>query len=81
VGVVEDRSVRDDADGGRRLEDAAPLLAVTSPGGDEILIPVCEGVSGGREYRSKRIEMTLPEGLIEINRSPGSGGASKDQKR
>jgi len=40
------------ADGGRRLEDAAPLLAVPHLAEIEIL-SVCEGVSGGREYRCR----------------------------
>jgi len=30
---------------------------------------------------AKRIEMTLPKGLIEVNRATGSGGNSEDQKR
>src|SRR6202789_1574756 len=39
VGIVEDVQFAMSADGGRRLDDAAPLLAVTSHEGDEILIP------------------------------------------
>jgi 16S rRNA processing protein RimM len=81
VGVVEDVQFAMTADGGRRLEDAAPLLAVTSPGGDEILIPFAKAFLVAVNTDAKRIEMTLPEGLIEINRSTGSGGVSEDQKR
>src|ERR1700744_5577825 len=39
VGVVDDVQFAMTADGGRRLEDAAPLLAVKSADGDEILVP------------------------------------------
>src|SRR5438309_7545226 len=39
VGVVEDVQFAMSADGARRLDDAAPLLAVRSSGGDEVLIP------------------------------------------
>jgi 16S rRNA processing protein RimM len=81
VGVVEDVQFAMTADGGRRLEDAAPLLAVTSSGGDEILIPFAKAFLVAVDTDAKRIEMTLPEGLIEINRSTGSGGVSEDQKR
>jgi 16S rRNA processing protein RimM len=81
VGVVEDVQFAMTADGGRRLEDAAPLLAVTSSGGDEILIPFAKAFLVAVDTDAKRIEMTLPEGLIEINRSAGGGGVSKDQKR
>jgi 16S rRNA processing protein RimM len=81
VGVVEDVQFAMTADGGRRLEDAAPLLAVTSPGGDEILIPFAKAFLVAVNTDAKRIEMTLPEGLIEINRSTGGGGVSEDQKR
>src|SRR6266404_4780092 len=39
VGVVEDVQFAMTADGGRRLDDASLLLAVTSPEGVDILIP------------------------------------------
>src|ERR1700722_7400982 len=38
-GVVEDVQFAMSPGGGRRLDDAPPLLAVPSPDGDEILIP------------------------------------------
>jgi 16S rRNA processing protein RimM len=81
VGVVEDVQFAMTADGGRRLDDAAPLLAVTSPDGDEILIPFAKAFLVAVNTDAKRIEMTLPEGLIEINRSADSGRVSEDQKR
>jgi 16S rRNA processing protein RimM len=82
VGVVEDVQFAMTADGGRRLEDAAPLLAVRSPEGDEILIPFAKAFLVAVDTGAKRIEMTLPEGLIEVNRPTGGGGANdEDQKR
>jgi 16S rRNA processing protein RimM len=80
VGVVEDVQFAMTADGGRRLDDAAPLLAVTSPEGDEVLIPFAKAFLVAVDTEAKRIEMTLPEGLIEVNRSAGGHKGSEDQK-
>jgi 16S rRNA processing protein RimM len=79
VGIVEDVQFAMTADGGRRLDDAAPLLAVSSVEGDEILIPYAKAFLVKVDTESKRIEMRLPEGLIEINRSSGSK-VGEDQK-
>jgi 16S rRNA processing protein RimM len=79
VGVVEDVQFAMTADGARRL-DAAPLLSVTSPEGDEVLIPFAKAFLVGVDAEAKRIDMTLPEGLIEVNRSAGGGGVPEDQK-
>src|SRR5882757_4790631 len=81
VGVVDDVQFAMTADGGRRLDDAAPLLAVRSAEGDEILIPFAKAFLVAVDTGAKRIEMTLPKGLIEVNRTTGSGGNSEDQKR
>ena len=82
VGVVEDVQFAMTADGGRRLDDAAPLLAVRSPEGDEILIPFAKAFLVGVDTEAKRIDMTLPQGLIEGNRpAGGSSGNGEDQKR
>jgi 16S rRNA processing protein RimM len=82
VGVVEDVQFAMTADGGRRLEDAAPLLAVKSLDGDEILIPFAKAFLVAVDAGAKRIEMMLPEGLIEVNRPTGGSGANgEDQKR
>jgi 16S rRNA processing protein RimM len=77
VGVVADVQFAMTADGGRRLDDAAPLLAVTSPEGDEILIPFAKAFLVAVDTEAKRIDMTLPEGLVEVNRAAGG----EDQKR
>jgi 16S rRNA processing protein RimM len=69
------------ADGGRRLDDAAPLLVVRSLEADEILLPFAKAFLVRVDTEAKRIDMTLPEGLVEVNRPAGAGGNSEDQKR
>jgi 16S rRNA processing protein RimM len=69
VGVVEDVQFATTADGTRRLTDAAPLLAVTARDGDEVLIPFAKAFLVTVDTEAKRIEMNLPEGLVEINRA------------
>jgi 16S rRNA processing protein RimM len=82
IGVVEDVQFAMSADGGRRLDDAAPLLAVRSLEGDEILIPFAKAFLVAVDTEAKRIDMTLPQGLIEVTRPVGGGGVnSEDQKR
>jgi 16S rRNA processing protein RimM len=67
------------ADGARRMDDAAPLLAVASVDGDEILIPYAKAFLVSVDTEAKRIEMKLPEGLVEINRT-ASGSTGNNQK-
>ena len=81
VGVVDDVQFAMTADGGRRLDDAAPLLAVASVEGDEILIPFAKAFLVRVDTETKRIEMTLPEGLIDVNRSASGEETNEDQKR
>ena len=80
IGIVEEVQFAMTSDGGRRVEDAAPLLAVISDDGDEVLVPFAKAFLVVVDTETKRIEMNLPEGLLEINR--GSGDVkNKDQKR
>jgi 16S rRNA processing protein RimM len=81
VGVIEDVQFAMSADGARRLDDAAPLLAVRSSEGDEILIPYAKAFLVAVDTEAKRIDMALPQGLIEVNRPVGGGEANSDQKR
>jgi 16S rRNA processing protein RimM len=67
VGIVEDVQFPTSPDGSRRLEEAAPLLAVTSAKGDEILIPFAAAFLLDLDVAAKSIRMALPEGLAEIN--------------
>jgi len=82
VGVVEDVQFAMSADGARRLDDAAPLLAVRSSEGDEVLIPFAKAFLVGVDTDLKRVDMRLPQGLVDVNRPLGAGDRnSEDQKR
>jgi 16S rRNA processing protein RimM len=78
VGVIDDVQFPATPDGGRRLAEAAPLLSVLSPDGDEILIPFAKAFLVGVNVKEKRVDMVLPEGLVEVNRASEPGS---DQKR
>jgi 16S rRNA processing protein RimM len=54
-------------DGSRRLADAAPLLTVTTPSGDEVLIPYVQSFLIALSTAEKRIDMRLPAGLLDLN--------------
>ena len=80
VGTVEDVQFAMTPDGARRLEDAAPLLVVISNDGEEILIPFAKAFLVTVDTAAKRIEMVLPEGLVEVNRA-AADAKDPDQKR
>jgi len=80
VGMVDDVQFPTTSDGSRRLVDAAPLLAVTSPAGDEVLIPFAKDFLIEIDIAAQRIEMNLPPGLVEVNLA-ATGEAASDQKR
>lgn len=67
IGTVEDVEFAMTPDGSRRLEDAAPLLTIASPEGNEILIPFAKAYLLELDTVRKAIRMALPEGLVEIN--------------
>jgi 16S rRNA processing protein RimM len=46
---------------------AAPLLAVDAPGG-EVLIPLASEFCPRIDVKSKRIDVSLPDGLLDLNR-------------
>lgn len=68
VGTVIDVQFATTPDGGRRLDEAAPLLAVETSAGDEVLIPFVKAFILSLDTEQKRLEMSLPPGLIEVNR-------------
>jgi 16S rRNA processing protein RimM len=68
VGNVTDVHFATTSDGGRRLDDAAPLLAVETPEGEEVLVPFVKAFILALDPKNKRIEMSLPSGLLEVNR-------------
>jgi 16S rRNA processing protein RimM len=49
------------------VDREASLLAVKTPGGNEALIPFAKAYLVTMDVAGKRIEMRLPEGLLEIN--------------
>jgi 16S rRNA processing protein RimM len=69
VGVVESVQFPSTPDGSRRIEEAAPLLAITSPEGDELLIPFASAYLLALDLPARAIRMALPEGLTQINRA------------
>ena len=70
IGTVQDMEFPTTPDGLRRLEDAAPLLSVLSPSGDEILIPFASSYIVEVDLPNRAVRMNLPEGLTDINRAP-----------
>ena len=68
VGVITGVDFPATPDGTRRLTDAAPLLNVRTGTGDEILIPYVQSFTVQLNIEQKRIEMKLPEGLLDLNK-------------
>jgi 16S rRNA processing protein RimM len=71
LGIVASIEFPTTPDGGRRLDDAAPLLSVTGVDGYEILIPYVKQFLAEVNVEEKRIMMRLPIGLVELNRGSG----------
>lgn len=67
IGVVEDVEFATTADGTRRLEDAAPLLAVRTSNDREVLIPFAKQYLLEVNIEARSVRMTLPEGLTQVN--------------
>ena len=68
LGVVEDVQFPTTPDGTRRLDEAAPLLSIASPEGNEVLVPFVNAYLVELDVAAKAIRMKLPEGLAELNR-------------
>jgi 16S rRNA processing protein RimM len=69
VGVIEDVQFATTADGLRRLEEAAPMLVLRSPDGEEVLVPFAKDFIVKVSAEQRRVEMVLPQGLLDVNRS------------
>jgi len=69
LGTVTDVHFATTPDGSRRLEEAAPLLAVETPTGEEILVPFVKAFLIAVDTGGRRIDMNLPVGLAESQRS------------
>ena len=65
VGMVEDVEMTAAADPG--LPATAPLLVVRGSNGEELLVPFAKAWLLKLDAENKRIEMTLPAGLLTIN--------------
>ena len=59
VGVVADVD---------RNSGPVPLLVVTADDGDEILVPFAKSFIRNIDLAARRLEMALPEGLLDVNR-------------
>ena len=59
---------------------AAPLLVLTSPSGDEVLVPFARAFLVELDPAAKSIRMALPEGLAEINLQPTRGPNLKSNR-
>ena len=67
VGQVTDVQFPSSVDG-TRIPDAAPLLAVRREDGSESLVPFVKAFVKNLDLPGRRLDMSLPAGLIDINR-------------
>ncbi len=65
-------------DGARRLPEAAPLLTVETAEGEQVLIPYVKTFLIELDREHKRMQMSLPKGLVELNRA-GAKGTARDE--
>ena len=68
LGVVESVQFPATPDGTQRLEDTAPLLAVATPDGGELLLPFAKSYLVEIDIQARSIRMALPNGLTDLNR-------------
>lgn len=52
---------------GKKLANATPVLVVQKANSDEILVPLAIDFLRNPDLRNRRIEMALPNGLVEAN--------------
>ncbi|GAC1363178.1 MAG: hypothetical protein NVSMB3_11570 [Acidobacteriaceae bacterium] len=74
VGLVSDVQFMMSPDGKRRLNDPTPLLTVDMPAG-EALIPFAQEFLVTLDLPRKRILMSLPRGLLELNLAKGKSSS------
>jgi 16S rRNA processing protein RimM len=80
IGLVEGVEFPTTPDGARRLEQAAPILAVASPDGNELLIPFATAFILELDLPAHAIRMALPEGLTQINRGSSKAGTDNGER-
>jgi 16S rRNA processing protein RimM len=59
----------------------APLLIVKDASGKEFMIPFVEGFTKKLDLKGKRIEMQLPEGMLELDAPLSAGKKDRQAKR
>jgi len=67
IGQVTDVQFPSSVDGAR-LSDAAAVLTVLKEDGSEFLVPFVEAFVKNLDLPGRRLDMSLPAGLIDINR-------------
>lgn len=66
LGTITDVHFATDRNG-KKLENATPVLVVARSNGDEVLIPLANEFLRNPDLANRRIEMALPNGLVEAN--------------
>ena len=66
LGTITDVHFATDRNG-KKLEGAAPILIVTRPSGDELLVPLALEFLQHPDLEHRRVEMRLPSGMVEVN--------------
>jgi 16S rRNA processing protein RimM len=66
IGTVDDMHFPQDPQG-RRIETAAAIFVVKRANGDEVMIPFANEFVANIDVDAKRIEMRLPQGLVDMN--------------
>ena len=68
VGIIQDVQFSTTPDGLRRLDEIAPMLVLSTAGGEELLVPFAKDFLVTIDAGAKRVDMILPEGLLDVNR-------------
>ena len=82
VGEIVDVQFATTSDGTRRLEDAAALLEVEPAGGGEtVLVPFIRAWLVNVDTNARRVEMNLPEGLVDSNSTESMDEPGEEPER
>lgn len=66
VGTVADMHFPQDPSG-KRIEEAPALFVLEREDGDEVMVPFASAFVKSIDVAEKRIEMELPDGLLDVN--------------
>lgn len=66
IGTVDDMHFPQDPQG-KRIETAAAIFVVARANGDKVMIPFANEFVAKIDIAAKRIEMRLPQGLVDMN--------------